>query len=146
MIREYQPAVLTLDIYLPDMQGWRVLERLKADLATRHIPVCVISTDESRERALKSGALAFIAKPIQTRDTLDALGTGSASGTCGPCCSCRSGRPRGTGIVTGLHQRNSVPVTRGDTAWSSELVPDGRDGTAPIKRVGQPPVRTQRAR
>ncbi|HEX7054044.1 MAG TPA: HAMP domain-containing protein, partial [Burkholderiales bacterium] len=57
MVREYQPAVMTLDIYLPDMQGWRVLERLKADLATRHIPVCVVSTDDARERALNSGAI-----------------------------------------------------------------------------------------
>src|SRR4029078_1571578 len=52
MIKEDQPAVLTLDIYLPDMQGWRVLERLKADLGTRHIPVCVVSTDDARDRAL----------------------------------------------------------------------------------------------
>jgi CheY-like chemotaxis protein len=50
-----------------------VLERLKNDVATRHIPICVISTDESRDRALASGALAFIAKPIQSRDVLDAL-------------------------------------------------------------------------
>ncbi len=71
MLREYQPAVMTLDIYLPDMQGWRVLERLKADLGTRHIPVCVVSTDDSRERALNSGAIGFIAKPLTSRDLVD---------------------------------------------------------------------------
>jgi len=71
MIREYQPSVMTLDIFLPDMQGWRVLERLKADLATRHIPVCVVSTDDARDRALNSGALGFIAKPITSRDLVD---------------------------------------------------------------------------
>src|SRR3954453_13664925 len=71
MIREYQPAVITLDIYLPDMQGWRVLERLKADLATRHIPVCVVSTDDARDRALNSGAIGFIAKPLTSRDLVD---------------------------------------------------------------------------
>jgi CheY-like chemotaxis protein len=60
-----------LDIHLPDINGWRVLERLKTDVATRHIPVCVVSTDDSRERALEEGALAFVAKPIQTRDVLD---------------------------------------------------------------------------
>ena len=68
MTREYKPSVLTLDIYLPDMEGWRVLERLKSDAVTRHIPICVISTDDARERALGSGALAFVAKPIKTRD------------------------------------------------------------------------------
>jgi CheY-like chemotaxis protein len=62
---------LTLDIFLPDIDGWRVLERLKNDLQTRHIPVCVISTDDARERALNSGALSFVAKPIRTREDVD---------------------------------------------------------------------------
>ncbi len=37
MAREYKPHALTLDIFLPDIDGWRVLERLKNDVATRHI-------------------------------------------------------------------------------------------------------------
>ncbi|CAN5251351.1 hypothetical protein BH10PLA2_BH10PLA2_19620 [soil metagenome] len=73
LTREHKPHAITLDIYLPDIAGWRVLERLKNDVATRHIPVCVISTDESRTQALSSGALAFISKPIQSKDTLDRL-------------------------------------------------------------------------
>jgi CheY-like chemotaxis protein len=71
MVREYAPAVITLDIFLPDMQGWRVLDRLKAELTTRHIPVCVVSTDDSRSRALDSGAIAFIGKPLTSRDSVD---------------------------------------------------------------------------
>jgi CheY-like chemotaxis protein len=73
LAREYNPDVLTLDIHLPDIDGWRVLDRLKNDIGSRHIPVCVISTDESRERVLAAGALAFVAKPIQNRDVLDEL-------------------------------------------------------------------------
>ncbi len=73
MTREYNPQAITLDIFLPDIEGWRVLDRLKNDLATRHIPVCVVSTDEARERALNAGALTFVTKPIQSKDTLDAL-------------------------------------------------------------------------
>jgi CheY-like chemotaxis protein len=68
---EHKPAAITLDIHLPDIDGWRVLARLKNDIATRHIPVCVISTDESRTRALSSGALGFLGKPLQSKDTLD---------------------------------------------------------------------------
>ncbi|MEO5617903.1 MAG: response regulator, partial [Candidatus Eisenbacteria bacterium] len=71
LTREYRPSAVTLDIFLPDMDGWRVLERLKHDLTTRHIPVCVISTEDARERASSSGALGFIAKPIPSRDMLD---------------------------------------------------------------------------
>ncbi|MGE5114991.1 MAG: response regulator, partial [Betaproteobacteria bacterium] len=71
MLREYQPSVVTLDIFLPDMEGWRILERLKGDLATRHIPICVVSTDDSRQRALDSGAIGFLSKPLQSVDVVD---------------------------------------------------------------------------
>jgi HAMP domain-containing protein/signal transduction histidine kinase/CheY-like chemotaxis protein len=71
LAREYKPHAVTLDIFLPDMEGWRVLERLKSSLATRHLPVCVVSTDDARRRALASGAIAFLAKPIQSREMLD---------------------------------------------------------------------------
>jgi CheY-like chemotaxis protein len=71
MIKEYEPSVMTLDIFLPDMQGWRILDRLKADLSTRHIPVCVVSTDDSRERALNSGAIGFITKPVASQAVIE---------------------------------------------------------------------------
>src|SRR6185295_19227230 len=73
MTRDYNPAAISLDIHLPDIDGWRVLERLKNDMATRHIPVCVISTDDAREQAMASSALAFVPKPIKSRDVLDEL-------------------------------------------------------------------------
>ncbi len=70
---EHKPSAVTLDIFLPDIDGWRVLDRLKRDPQTRHIPVSVISTDESRERALNGGAFDFLAKPIQSKQMIDAL-------------------------------------------------------------------------
>jgi HAMP domain-containing protein/signal transduction histidine kinase/CheY-like chemotaxis protein len=73
LTREYNPDAITLDIHLPDIDGWRVLERLKKDPATRHIPVYAVSTDDSRERALVSGCLAFVSKPIRSRDILDEM-------------------------------------------------------------------------
>jgi CheY-like chemotaxis protein len=73
MAREFHPSVITLDIHLPDMSGWRILDRLKGDLVTRHIPICVVSTDDARDRALRSGALGFLAKPLQSADEADAV-------------------------------------------------------------------------
>jgi CheY-like chemotaxis protein len=70
---QFQIAAITLDMYLPDMDGWRVLDRLKQDFIARHIPVCVISTDDSKERAFKGGALAFVEKPIQSKEVLDTM-------------------------------------------------------------------------
>ena len=71
MVRDYHVSLVTLDLVLPDIAGWRVLERLKNDLSTRHIPVCVISTEDARERALQAGAMAFVAKPIQNAQVLE---------------------------------------------------------------------------
>ncbi len=70
---EYKPSAVTLDIFLPDIDGWRVLDRLKRDTQTRHIPVSIVSTDESRQRALTAGAFAFLAKPIQSKESIDTL-------------------------------------------------------------------------
>jgi CheY-like chemotaxis protein len=71
LTHDYKPDAVLLDINLLDMQGWRVLERLKNDMTTRHIPVCVISTDDSRQRAFDSGAMTFVAKPLQSRKAVD---------------------------------------------------------------------------
>jgi HAMP domain-containing protein/signal transduction histidine kinase/DNA-binding response OmpR family regulator len=70
MTREYKPSAITLDICLPEIDGWLVLDRLKGDVLTRHIPICVVSTEEGEDRARQAGALGFIAKPIQTQETL----------------------------------------------------------------------------
>ena len=69
--RELKPHAITLDINLPDIDGWRVLDRLKDDLATRHIPVQIITTDEERERGLRMGAIGALTKPLRTREVLD---------------------------------------------------------------------------
>ena len=71
MAQEFRPSLITLDIFLPDMQGWRVLDRLKSDPDMRHLPVCVVSTDDARERALQAGALGFLDKPLQSRDDVE---------------------------------------------------------------------------
>src|SRR5262249_20106752 len=43
------------------------------DPATRHVPVCVVSTDDAKDRALNAGCLAFLSKPIPSREVLDGL-------------------------------------------------------------------------
>ncbi len=72
LTREFEPAVISLDIHLPDMDGWRVLDRLKADMTLRHIPVCVVSTDDAQEQAIESGAIGLLPKPLRSQQELDA--------------------------------------------------------------------------
>jgi CheY-like chemotaxis protein len=64
MVREYQPDGITLDVSLPDIDGWKVLNRLKSDLSARHIPVFVVSAEVEPENALKEGAIQFLSKPL----------------------------------------------------------------------------------
>jgi CheY-like chemotaxis protein len=72
MVRELKPAAVTLDLHLPDLpdlNGWRVLDYLKLDLATRHIPVHIISVEQDPEPTRSRGALGFITKS-QTRESV----------------------------------------------------------------------------
>ncbi len=64
LANEVQPNAVTLDIQLPDIDGWKILSRFKNDLSTRHIPVEMISADEDWIRGLKQGAVGFIPKPV----------------------------------------------------------------------------------
>ena len=64
LARQYRPDAITLDIELPDMNGWTILDHLKHDPMTRHIPVHIISAGGEDERSRKLGALAWIAKPV----------------------------------------------------------------------------------
>jgi len=68
LAREYQPAVITLDIFLPDMLGWTVLNTLKLAPETRHIPVQIITLEEERQHGLAHGAFSYLVKPATTQD------------------------------------------------------------------------------
>jgi signal transduction histidine kinase/DNA-binding response OmpR family regulator len=71
LAHEFSPGAITLDITLPDMAGWTILDRLKHDSATRHIPVHVITGDENRRRGLALGAMTYLEKSV-TKDHLTA--------------------------------------------------------------------------
>ncbi|WP_409266782.1 HAMP domain-containing protein [Massilia sp. BHUDP2] len=64
LARDYLPSAILLDIDLPDIDGFTVLDRLKRDPNTRHIPVHVMSSLRERERALRQGAISYINKPV----------------------------------------------------------------------------------
>ena len=64
LARRLHFTAITLDIVLPDMDGRRVLSRLKDDPATRHIPVMILSGTDRDEMGLKHGALSHVSKPI----------------------------------------------------------------------------------
>ncbi len=67
LVREYSPIAITVDWQLRDIEGFKLLERLKSDLTTRHIPVIVLSvSDAAPPNALKYGAVATLEKPVDS--------------------------------------------------------------------------------
>jgi CheY-like chemotaxis protein/signal transduction histidine kinase/HAMP domain-containing protein len=70
LAREFLPTAITLDVFLPDMLGWTVLNNLKLDASTRHIPVQMLSVETERQHGLSRGAFSYLVKPATT-DQLD---------------------------------------------------------------------------
>ncbi len=68
LARAFNPTAISLDVFLPDMLGWSVLNHLKQDAGTRHIPVQMLTMDEDRHHGLARGAFAFVTKPTSTEE------------------------------------------------------------------------------
>ncbi|TFZ09008.1 response regulator [Ramlibacter humi] len=66
LARQYHPSAISLDIFLPDMLGWTVLNQVKLDPALRHIPVQIITLEEERQHGLSHGAFAYLLKEPTT--------------------------------------------------------------------------------
>lgn len=73
MARELRPSGVLLDIGLPDVSGLSVLERLKRDPATRHIPVHVVSGMERSQVAMELGAIGYVIKPATRERLVEAI-------------------------------------------------------------------------
>ena len=73
LAREFRPSAVSLDVFLPDMLGWTVLNHLKQDPATRHIPVQMLTLDEDRQHGLARGAFSFVTKPTSSDELESAL-------------------------------------------------------------------------
>jgi two-component system cell cycle response regulator DivK len=68
MATSEQPELILMDLTLPDIDGWEVTRRLKADPATKHIPVVALTAnamDGDREKALAAGCDDFDTKPVE---------------------------------------------------------------------------------
>jgi CheY-like chemotaxis protein len=64
LTHEYKPDAITLDIDLPGIDGWAVLERLKHHPETRHIPVHIVSGIDQKQQGLRAGAISYLEKPV----------------------------------------------------------------------------------
>jgi CheY-like chemotaxis protein/signal transduction histidine kinase/HAMP domain-containing protein len=70
---KYLPSAVILDISLPGMNGWSVLDALKENTGTRHIPVHIASAEESSSESVRKGAVGHATKPLSQKDLEDAF-------------------------------------------------------------------------
>jgi signal transduction histidine kinase/DNA-binding response OmpR family regulator/CHASE3 domain sensor protein len=73
LAKKYVPTGIILDMKLPDHTGLFVLDRLKRDPATRHIPVHVVSAADHTQTALSMGAAAYLVKPVAREQLVEAF-------------------------------------------------------------------------
>ena len=73
LARTFRPGGVVLDLQLPNMDGWQVLSALKQDVETRHIPVHIVSVEESSAKNRRAGAVGHAAKPLRAEDIEDIL-------------------------------------------------------------------------
>ena len=73
LARRFVPDAILLDIHLPDMDGWTVLDRVKHDPDIRHIPIHIISSDDRLQRGFQLGAIDYLQKPISSEALTEAL-------------------------------------------------------------------------
>ncbi len=73
LARTVRPDAITLDVFMPEVDGWAVLSKLKDDPELANIPVIMLTFAEDRQRGLSLGASEYLAKPIDTIELLSAL-------------------------------------------------------------------------
>jgi HAMP domain-containing protein/CheY-like chemotaxis protein len=155
LARQFVPDAITLDIGLPDVDGWALLEQLKREPATKAIPVHVISGEEQWQKALDSGAFAHLKKPAsedaltQAFDNL--LGFADAASRnvlvveddvtqlSAMANLIQSGEVTVTAVSTGAQALNALDEAKFDCVIVDLGLPD-MEGIALIERVKQHPA------
>ena len=79
LVRELRPAAVTLDIMMPDLDGWTVLAAIKGDPALAAIPVVLMSIVEEKNRGYALGAADYLVKPVDRTKLVETL-----TSICGP--------------------------------------------------------------
>ncbi|MDB5256853.1 MAG: histidine kinase [Chitinophagaceae bacterium] len=68
LAQSYRPTGILLDLQLPIKSGWQIMDELKANPMTRHIPVHIMSSHSMKNESLRKGAIDFINKPVMVED------------------------------------------------------------------------------
>jgi signal transduction histidine kinase/CheY-like chemotaxis protein/HAMP domain-containing protein len=122
LARKLQPRAITLDIVMPDMDGWQVLHALKSDPSTRDIPVILISIVDQKDLGFRLGAADYVVKPFD-RDAL--IG---AIARIAPDCR---------RILVVDDDSNVLELVRQSLEGESYMIEWASDGVAGLERITQ---------
>ena len=70
LAEKHLPFAITLDVIMPEMDGWEVLNRLKENPKTAGIPVIIISASDEQDTGFALGAVGYVTKPVQKKDLI----------------------------------------------------------------------------
>ncbi|HZP79083.1 MAG TPA: response regulator [Pseudolabrys sp.] len=128
LARELHPAAVTLDIMMPDLDGWTVLAAIKGDPDLVDLPIILMTIVDEKNRGYALGATEYLVKPVDRQKLLDVL-----SALCGP-----TGRPLLMVDDDDLG-RSQMRAALEQQGWTVTEASDGRDALTKL-REGRPDV------
>jgi adenylate cyclase len=126
MARDFRPSVITLDVLMPDPDGWSTLQALKRDVGLRDIPVIMITIVDEENRGYALGAAAYLTKPVNRECLLKALAA----------CRPDHASPRVLVIEDDAHTRGWLTRILRDDGWEAAEAENGRVALERLPLVG----------
>lgn len=123
--RDMHPDAITLDIGLPDRDGWSVLSELQEDESTRHLPVIIMSGLEEQAKGLQLGARAYLVKPVDRQQLFTSLQSVVSLGEPGTVLAIDDDE-----TILRWYER-----VLGAAGWMVKTAPGGREGLEMLKDV-----------
>jgi CheY-like chemotaxis protein len=127
---EYRPIAITLDVIMPDMDGWSVLTALRSDAALPNIPVIFVSIVDEQRHGMSLGAAGYLTKPIDRDKLVDLVQRFRAA----------SGPTRVLVVDDDATQRERIRFWLASQQWSLSEAENGRVALSRLQREAQPDV------
>ena len=119
--RELHPSVITLDVFMPDLDGWSVLQALKQDADLRHIPVIMMTISDEKQKGITLGASDYLTKPVdraQLAQLLDRF---------------KTAMPRALVVEDNLTDREMMRRLLAGEGWEVMVASNGREALDRLK-------------
>jgi signal transduction histidine kinase/CheY-like chemotaxis protein/HAMP domain-containing protein len=115
--RDLHPSVITLDVFMPDMDGWSVLQAIKQDAELSRIPVIMMTISDEKQKGFTLGASGYLTKPVdrvQLAQLLDSFKT-------------MAGTPRALIVEDDLNAREMMRRLLVGEGWAVSVAANGRE-------------------